>query len=109
MRSVSFFLVALAVALSAGCKSTESCEDLCTKTKTCDTNTIECASYCAAATAVSSAGSCDLNGYLSCQTGLAAREDTTCKSQSDALTTCLGTYCAQHGTDANCTTLASAH
>ena len=105
--------VVAALFASAGCSDDDSggrsCAALCSEGQAghCTTITGDCGNFCSALAAINGPASCtsQYDAYIGClNTGITVCANS-CDSQESALTTCVGTYCLGHSTDANCVTL----
>jgi hypothetical protein len=110
---VVLLVVVVALFASAGCSDDDSgggdCTSLCTQAQagSCTSITGNCGNFCTALAAVNGPASCasQYSAYISClNTGVTVCANS-CDGQESALSTCVGTYCAGHMTDANCATL----
>ncbi|OIP36977.1 MAG: hypothetical protein AUK47_14385 [Deltaproteobacteria bacterium CG2_30_63_29] len=114
MRLVTLLFVLLAALSFVACDDGGGvvggdCTSLCTEAQVGDCTAIKgnCGNFCAALDAKQGAAGCtDLRtAYISCLNQGANVCDINCDTQENALSSCMGNYCAQNLSDPDCQTL----
>ena len=107
MKTLALAVLAVLALCAAGCSSTLACTTICTTQNGCSAATMrDCTALCGRIATISSGGNCSAqyDEYRICESAIVicSPSQSLCDDERAAWATCAGTYCAAHGTDANC-------